>query len=80
MVRPFPELRRIPVGSFRRVLDSQPIWSRDGRELFYRTEDGSVMSVPIRRHSYAALPDHGPPVRVVTPVNTLRDWAIGPGL
>lgn len=26
---------------------SQPLWSRDGRELFYRRPDGAVMSVPV---------------------------------
>ena len=46
MVRPFPN-----VDAFRRIIStgigSHPIWSRDGREIFYRTEDGSVMSVAI---------------------------------
>ena len=77
MVRPFPDTQ-----SFRRILSPgvgrQPIWSRDGREIFYRSEDGTVMSVPITTtaapHSLVA----GTPVRVISPVDTLRDWATGP--
>jgi serine/threonine protein kinase/Tol biopolymer transport system component len=74
IVRPFPDVQRgqwvVSTGVGR-----QPIWSPTGRELFYRTEDGAVMAVPI-----ATTPafKHDPPVRVVTPVNTLRDWASGP--
>jgi eukaryotic-like serine/threonine-protein kinase len=26
----------------------EPVWSRDGRELFYRSADGELMSVPIQ--------------------------------
>jgi serine/threonine-protein kinase len=47
VVRPFPDVRArqfvISTGP-----GSQPIWSRDGREIFYRTEDGTVMSVRVR--------------------------------
>jgi serine/threonine protein kinase/Tol biopolymer transport system component len=74
IVRPFPDVQRgqwvVSTGVGR-----SPIWSHDGRELFYRTEDGSVMAVPI-----ATTPafKHDPPVHVVTPVNMLRDWASGP--
>jgi Tol biopolymer transport system component len=73
-VRPFPD-----VSSRRWVISSgvgrQPVWSRDGRELFYRTEDGTVMSVPIRTSPSFT---HGTPTRIVTPPQTLRDWASGP--
>jgi serine/threonine protein kinase len=73
-VRPFPD-----VSSKRWVISPgvgrQPIWSRDGRELFYRTEDGTVMSVQVQtKPSFF----HEPPVPVVTPQWTLRDWANGP--
>jgi serine/threonine protein kinase len=74
IVRPFPDVQSgqwvVSTGVGR-----QPIWSRDGRELFYRTEDGAVMAVPI---TTSPRFKHDPPVRVVTPVNTLRDWASGP--
>ncbi len=74
VVRPFPDVQS---GQWvvSTAVGRQPIWSQTGRELFYRTEDGAVMAVPI-----ATSPTfkHGTPVRVVTPVNTLRDWASGP--
>jgi hypothetical protein len=73
MVRPFPN-----VDAYRRIvslgLGSQPIWSRDGREIFYRTEDGGVMSVAIRVTPRPPYFIYEAPVRVVSPVNTLRDW------
>ncbi len=71
MVRPFPN-----VDAFRKIISrgvgSQPIWSRDGREIFYRTEDGSVMSVAIKVTTTPPYLIHDPPVRVVSPVNTLQ--------
>jgi Tol biopolymer transport system component len=77
MVRPFPK-----VDAFRTIISPgvgrQPTWSRDGREIFYRTEDGSVMSVPITIGPAPPYLTAGNPVRVVTPVNTIRDWATGP--
>ena len=46
IVSPFPDVR-----AERQVISEglgrQPIWSRDGRTLYYRTEDGAVMSVAI---------------------------------
>jgi Tol biopolymer transport system component len=70
MVRPFPN-----VNAFRKIVStghgSQPIWSRDGREIFYRTEDGSVMSVAITVTATPPYLRHDTPVRVVSPVNTL---------
>jgi Tol biopolymer transport system component len=74
VVRPFPSLHSgqwiVSTGVGR-----TPVWSGDGRELFYRTEDGAVMAVPI---TTSPKFKHDPPVRVVSPVNTLRDWASGP--
>ena len=72
MVRPFPD-----VDAFRKIistgLGNQPIWSRDGREIFYRTEDGSVMSVAIKVTKTPPYLIHDAPVRVVSPVNTLHE-------
>jgi len=72
MVRPFPN-----VDAFRRIISpdhgQQPIWSHDGREIFYRTGDGSVMSVAIKVIPTSPYLIYDPPVRVVSPVNTLRD-------
>jgi len=72
MVRPFPN-----VDAFRETISPgdglQPIWSHDGREIFYRTEDGSVMSVAIRVTATPPYLIHDPPVRVVSPVNTLQE-------
>jgi dipeptidyl aminopeptidase/acylaminoacyl peptidase len=31
----------------------EPLWSRDGRELFYRTHDGRMMAVPVRSSPFA---------------------------
>jgi len=74
MVRPFPDIH-----TWRKVISPgvgrQPIWSRDGTEIFYRAENGTVMSVPIRT---APSFWHGSPVPVMNPVQTLRDWATGP--
>jgi eukaryotic-like serine/threonine-protein kinase len=71
---PFPDVR-----AERRVISEgvgrQPIWSRDGRTLYYRTEDGAVMSVAI---TTSPSFKKGPPVRVVKPVSTLQDWGTGP--
>jgi serine/threonine-protein kinase len=45
-VRPYPDADRarwqVSVGGGR-----QPLWSRDGRELFYRDFSGDIMSVPV---------------------------------
>jgi Tol biopolymer transport system component len=73
IVRPFPN-----VDAYQRIIStgvgSQPIWSHDGREIFYRTKDGSVMSVAIRVTPRAPYLLHDAPVPVVSPVNTLGDW------
>ena len=74
VVRPFPDVRAhqwvISPG-----LGRQPMWSRDGREIFYRTEDGTVMSVRVRTtpsFSYDTA------VPVVTPRLTLSTPGTGP--
>jgi serine/threonine protein kinase len=54
---------------------NQPIWSRDGREIFYRIEDGTVMSVPVTSSPAFKA---GAPVRVMSPLNTLWNWGSGP--
>jgi eukaryotic-like serine/threonine-protein kinase len=77
MVRPFPETQ-----SFQRIVSAgigrQPLWSSDGRQIFYRTEDGTVMSVPITTTTAPPSLVAGTPVRVVSPSNTIREWAAGP--
>lgn len=75
-VRPFPK-----TDSFQRIVSAgigrQPLWSHDGREIFYRTEDGTVMSVPVSTTTAPPYFVAGKPVHVVTPVNTIRDWGAG---
>jgi serine/threonine protein kinase len=75
--RPFPEaqVRRWTVSP---GVGYQPIWSHDDRKIFYRTEDGTVMSVPVSRGPTPLDFKVGKPVRVVKPVNTIRDWSSGP--
>jgi Tol biopolymer transport system component len=78
IVRPFPDVERglwvVSTG-----VGQAPIWSRDGRQIFYRTEDGTVMSVPI---TTAPAFRHGTPIPVVaSPVNTIREgltYAVSP--
>ena len=73
IVRPFPN-----VDAYQRIISpgvgSQPIWSHDGREIFYRNKDGSVMSVAISVTPGPPYFISEAPVRVMSPVNTLRDW------
>jgi Tol biopolymer transport system component len=74
LVRPFPgtRARRYTISSGPAY---QPLWSHDDREIFYRTEDGTVMSVPVSRGPTPLDLILGKPVRVVTPVNTIRDFS-----
>jgi hypothetical protein len=74
MVRPFPgtEARRFSVSSGPAY---QPLWSHDDREIFFRTEDGTVMSVSVSRGSTPLDLILGKPVPVVSPVNTIRDFS-----
>jgi Tol biopolymer transport system component len=55
-------------------LGRHPIWSRDGRTLYYRTEDGAVMSAAI---TTSPSFKNDAPVRVVKPVSTLQDLCCG---
>lgn len=78
MVRPFPDTK-----GFRRIVSTDvghhPIWSHDGREIFYILEDGTVMSVPIKTTATPPYLIPGTPVRVVSPVNTLPVyWDVSP--
>jgi eukaryotic-like serine/threonine-protein kinase len=77
LARPFPQTmsRKWSVSP---GVGYQPIWSHDGREIFYRTDDGTVMSVPVSRGPTPLDLKLGKPFRVVTPVNTIRDWSSGP--
>jgi hypothetical protein len=77
MARPYPETqaRRVSVSP---GVGYQPIWSDDDREIFYRTRDGSVMSVPVERGATRLDLQVGKPVRVVTPANTVPDSTSGP--
>jgi len=52
-----------------------PIWSRDGREIFYRAADGTVMSVQV---STSPTLSYKPAVPVLTPPLTLSDAGTGP--
>jgi eukaryotic-like serine/threonine-protein kinase len=74
VARPFPETeaRRVTIASGPAY---QPRWSHDDREIFYRTEDGTVMSVPVTRGPTPLDVTFGKPVRVVSPVNTIRDFS-----
>ncbi|MEP7326090.1 MAG: protein kinase [Gemmatimonadota bacterium] len=69
-VRPFPD-----VGSARFAISSgggiEPLWRRDGRELFYRTTRGEVFATAI---SDGAGFQHGAPVRLFS----LPDMAFQP--
>jgi serine/threonine protein kinase len=65
VVRPFPDVHAArwnisPDGR-------QPIWSRDGREIFYRT-DGAVMAVRVTTTPQFSF---GSPVRLMAPALTL---------
>jgi eukaryotic-like serine/threonine-protein kinase len=75
--RPFPDTQARLV-SVSPTVGYQPLWSHDDREVFYRTEDGSVMSVPVSRGPTPLDLQLGKPVRVVTPVNTIPYSTSGP--
>lgn len=77
MARPYPETQARLV-SVSPGVGYQPIWSPDDREIFYRTRDGAVMSVPVVRGPTRLDLQVGKPVRVVTPVNTVPDSTSGP--
>ncbi|HEV7607379.1 MAG TPA: protein kinase [Steroidobacteraceae bacterium] len=46
-VRPFPDAYRGSRWQISAAGGRQPVWSRDGRELFYRDFSGALMSVPV---------------------------------
>lgn len=47
-VEPFPELDRLPIRISSPEEGSRPVWSYDGRELYYtRVDDGAMMAAPI---------------------------------
>jgi eukaryotic-like serine/threonine-protein kinase len=74
LVRPFPNVitdRKVISAGF----GQQPMWSRNGREIFYRTEDGTIMTVSVRTTPSFA---YSAPVPVITPPQMLRAWAMGP--
>jgi hypothetical protein len=55
-VRPYP---RIDSGRWKISMTGgrQPLWSRDGRELYYRDYDGALMAVPVTlRPTFAVSP------------------------
>jgi serine/threonine-protein kinase len=60
-VRPYPDTDRgrwqVSAGG-----GKQPVWSRDGRELFYRDFAGILLSVPVTRSPTFAA---GPPQKVL---------------
>jgi hypothetical protein len=74
-VRPFPdataERRRISVGG-----GSRPLWSRDGREIFYLDVRNHMMRVEV---SAGATPDFGAPVPFFADPTTTDDWFVALG-
>ena len=52
-----------------------PVWSRDGREIFYRARDGTLMTVRVDPKNPL---DHSEPTALFNPGNTLRDVNMAP--
>ena len=78
-LRPFPDVQtsrqQVSTGG-----GSRPLWSRDGRELFYYVEPGTIMAVPIGSGTELAL---GRPEVIIqgsyaTPLNTGRHYDVSP--
>jgi serine/threonine-protein kinase len=71
IVRPFPQVDRgqwtISTGT-----GSQPVWARNGKELFYRDESDALFSVPI--DTSGATLSWGSPVKLLT----IPGFFIGP--
>jgi serine/threonine-protein kinase len=63
-VRPFPEVERSKV-QISAGGGTQPVWRRDGNELFFRRPDGAVMAVAITGRTPAL--QAGPAAQVVGP-------------
>ena len=68
----FPE----PVGKWQVSTDGGgfPVWSRDGRELFYRGSDGTLMAVPIAAGSSFAP---GAPIPLFKPQAAIGGLGLG---
>ncbi len=72
-VRPFPNTS----GSLHQVSQaggSRPLWSRDGREIFFQNRDSALVSVPV-------LPGPGfvvGPERVLFTLRGVRTWDVAP--
>ena len=47
-VRPFPDVNKGKT-QVSTVGGTQPLWARNGQELFYLAPDGALMSVPVER-------------------------------
>ena len=80
-VRPFP---RVNDGSWQVSTDggSRPIWSRNGRELFYLDRENKLTAVPVQTSGRAFL--HGGPTRVLDTayaraVGNSRPYDVSPG-
>jgi serine/threonine-protein kinase len=79
-VRPFP---RIADGSWQVSTDggSRPLWTRDGRELFYLDRENKLTAVPVQTSGRAFV--HGSPQRVLAvayarPVGNSRPYDVSP--
>ena len=48
-----------------------PVWRRDGRELFYRGSDGTLMAVPVAPGSDFAA---GAPIPLFKPQAAIGSW------
>jgi serine/threonine-protein kinase len=75
-VRPYPNPYEGSRWQISAAGGRQPVWSRDGRELFYRDFSGALMAVPIM-----AGPDFapGPPVRLFEGTGLMGAGAQGGG-
>jgi eukaryotic-like serine/threonine-protein kinase len=65
-VRPFPDVNR-DVRPVSTSGGTEPLWSRDGNELFYRAPNGAVMSVPVLKG--ATTWTTAPPVQIIGGAN-----------
>jgi serine/threonine-protein kinase len=75
-VRPFPNAYAGSRWQVSAAGGRQPVWSRDGRELFYRDFSGAMMAVPV-----ATRPDFAPgrPVRLFEGTGYIGSGAQGSG-
>ena len=73
-VRPFPDASRAVYqvstgGAF------DPKWSRDGREIFYRSPGNQMVSIPVLAGPQFAT---GEP-KVLFPMSSIAEWDVAPG-